>query len=321
EFYRMCDEFGWDKEDKEREQASRDFKDALVQQFNDIYGTDVNDLTSWRTLCQIVHVSPIPDTLESCREAVKATHVNIVDLVDTETTGEPVTVFVSEVDLSKYTISMGKFFPRDNAYAGGLLRYLLRRIINPRQERRSQTQTQTPLDNFFAKYPEFKYNSSVSASLEFYRMCDKFGWDKENEDEDENKKRKKASRGFKNALVQQFNDIYGTDVKNLVSWRTLCQIVHVSPIPDTLESCREAVKATHVNIVDLVDTETTGEPVTVFSSEVDLSKYTKLMGKFFPRDNAYAGGLLRYLLRHILNPRQERVLGSSRKTQSRRRFH
>lgn len=64
----MCDEFGWDRENKEREQASRDFKDALVKQFNDIYGTDVNDLTSWRTLCQIVHVSPIPDTLESCRE-------------------------------------------------------------------------------------------------------------------------------------------------------------------------------------------------------------------------------------------------------------
>jgi len=130
----MCDEFGWEeKANKEKEQASRDFKDALVQQFNVIYGTDVDDLTSWRTLCQIVYVSPIPENLESCREAVKATHVNIVDLVDINLTGKPVTVFASEVDLSQYTISTGKFFPRDNAYAGGLLRYLLRRIINPRQ--------------------------------------------------------------------------------------------------------------------------------------------------------------------------------------------
>ncbi|KAG2338291.1 hypothetical protein BDR05DRAFT_969366 [Suillus weaverae] len=131
-----------DRDDKEREQASRDFKDALFQQFNEIYGTDVNNLTSWRTLCQIVHISPIPDTLESCREAVKATHVNIVDLVDTKVTGEPVTV-VSEVDQSEYTISTGKFFPRDNAYAGGLLRYLLRRIINPRQERVSKSGLKT----------------------------------------------------------------------------------------------------------------------------------------------------------------------------------
>ncbi|KAG1882487.1 hypothetical protein F4604DRAFT_1678464 [Suillus subluteus] len=175
-------------------------------------------------------------------------------------------------------------------------------VTNDRKRRRttherSQTQTQTPLDNFFAKYPEFKYNSSVSASLEFYRMCDKFGWDKED------KEREQASRDFKDSLVQQFNDIYGTDVNDLTSWRTLCQIVHVSPIPDTLKSCREvetrlvpAVKATHVNIVDLVDTERTGEPVTVFVSEVDLSKYTKLMGKFFPRDNAYDGGLLRLMM-------------------------
>ncbi|KAG1882486.1 hypothetical protein F4604DRAFT_1879511 [Suillus subluteus] len=171
---------------------------------------------------------------------------------------------------------------------------------------RSQTETQAPLDNFFAKYPNFEYNSSASASLEFYRMCDEFGWDKED------KEREQASRDFKDSLVQQFNDIYGTDVNDLTSWRTLCQIVHVSPIPDTLESCREAVKATHVNIVDLV-----------FVSEVDLSEYTISTGKFFPRDNAYAGGLLRYLLRRIINPRQERVLGSSRKTprQSRRRRH
>lgn len=139
----MCDEFGWNKENKEREQASRDFKDALVQQFNFIYGTDVDDLTSWRTLCQIVRISPIPDTLKSCREAVKATHVNIVDLVDTKATGEPVTVFVSEVDLSEYTITTGKFFPRENAYAGGLLRYLLRRILNPRQEHLSGSSRKT----------------------------------------------------------------------------------------------------------------------------------------------------------------------------------
>ncbi|KAG1734508.1 hypothetical protein EDB19DRAFT_1639041 [Suillus lakei] len=175
----------------------------------------------------------------------------------------------------------------------------------------SQTYTQTPLDNFFATYPKFEYDSSASASLEFYRMCDKFGWNKENEE------REQASCDFKNALVQQFNYIYGIDVDDLTSWRTLCQIVRVSPIPDTLKSCRKAVKATHVNIVDLVDTKVTGKPVTLFDSEVDLSKYTITTGKFFPKDNACAGGLLRYLLRRILNPRQEHLSGSSQKTQNR----
>ncbi|KAG2158682.1 uncharacterized protein EDB93DRAFT_1245913 [Suillus bovinus] len=178
---------------------------------------------------------------------------------------------------------------------------------------RSQTYTQTPLDDFFATYPKFTYNSSASAPLEFYRMCDQFCWDREDEE------REQAHSDFKDALVKQFNEIYGTDVNDLTSWRNLCQIVRVSPIPDTLDLCREAVKATHVNIVDLIDTKVTEEPVTIFSSEVDLSEYTKATGKYFPRDNAYAGGLLRYLLRRIMNPRQEYV--SSRKTQSKRRRH
>ncbi|KAG2121769.1 hypothetical protein DEU56DRAFT_746514, partial [Suillus clintonianus] len=171
------------------------------------------------------------------------------------------------------------------------------------------------LDDFFASYPEFEYDPSASASLEFYRMCDQFNWDREDEEKE------KASSDFKDALVQQFNHIYGTDADDLTSWRTLCQVVRISPIPESLMSCREAVKATHVNIVDLVDTEGTGEPVTVFVSEVKLSEYTKATGKFFPRENAHAGGLLRYLLRRIMQPRPERVSGSSRKTQSRRRRH
>ncbi|KAG1728065.1 uncharacterized protein EDB91DRAFT_1350209 [Suillus paluster] len=179
------------------------------------------------------------------------------------------------------------------------------------RHKRPQTRTQTPLDQFFAKYPQFEYDSSESASLEFYRMCDEFDWDRDDEEREE------ASRYFKDAIVHQFNHIYGTDADNLTSWHTLCQIVQVSPVPDTLESCREAVKATYVNIVDLIDTGVTEGAVTVFVSEVELSEYTKRTGKIFPRDNVHAGGLLKYLLRRIMNPRPERVSG--RKTQSRRK--
>ncbi|KAG2102837.1 uncharacterized protein F5147DRAFT_706977 [Suillus discolor] len=175
---------------------------------------------------------------------------------------------------------------------------------------------QTPLDDFFATYPAFDYNSSASASSEFHRMCGHFCWNKKD------KEKKKAHRDFKDALVQQLNEIYGTDVNNLSSWRNLCQIVHISPIPDTLESCREAVKATHVNIVDLIDTKVTGKPVTIFVSEAKLSEYTKATRKFFPRDNAHAGGLLRYLLRRIMNPRQEHASrGQKMQARGRRRRH
>jgi len=61
---------------------------------------------------------------------------------------------------------------------------------------------------------------------------------------------------------------------------------------------------THVNLVDLV-TNAPGR-ARVFDSEEQLSAYTRSSEKFFPKKNAHAGDLLRYLLRHILNPDTER---------------
>jgi hypothetical protein len=51
--------------------------------------------------------------------------------------------------------------------------------------------------------------------------------------------------------------------------------------------------------VDIFGTE---KKAHVFPSVLALSEYTKKHGKFFPKDNAYAGNLLRFLLRHIIFP-------------------
>lgn len=64
----------------------------------------------------------------------------------------------------------------------------------------------------------------------------------------------------------------------------------------------QIVEDTHVNLVDLTDSFTSGKSVTIFESEVALSEYTKAHGRFFPRENAHAGNLLKHLLRHIFNP-------------------
>lgn len=63
--------------------------------------------------------------------------------------------------------------------------------------------------------------------------------------------------------------------------------------------------AVFVNICDLVDSPRTGEPVELFPSELRLAEYSKRPSepKIYPKENAYAGGLLRYLLRRIKNPR------------------
>ena len=59
---------------------------------------------------------------------VKRTHVNIVDLVDNVAHVE---VFKSLQDLRTYTIEESKYFPKENVYAGGVLKFLLREILNP----------------------------------------------------------------------------------------------------------------------------------------------------------------------------------------------
>lgn len=66
----------------------------------------------------------------------------------------------------------------------------------------------------------------------------------------------------------------------------------------------QAVRAVHVNLVDLTQAGIDGlGDVTVFGSEVELSRYTKKTRKVFPLDEAKAGGLLKFLLRRIDSPR------------------
>lgn len=56
------------------------------------------------------------------------THVNLCDLLDTTRQRNKVQVFASEAELRGYTLKTEKFFPREEAYEGGLLKYLLRQI-------------------------------------------------------------------------------------------------------------------------------------------------------------------------------------------------
>jgi hypothetical protein len=63
-------------------------------------------------------------------QVVLNTHVNLIDLV-TRKTDEPVKLFKTELELSAYTRGSGKIFPKVNVHAGGLLKFLLRRIFHP----------------------------------------------------------------------------------------------------------------------------------------------------------------------------------------------
>jgi hypothetical protein len=68
EFNRMCNEFGWDVDDYKMHDAKRGFKSAMVQEFNDIYGTDETEIETWQHLCRILNIYPVPTSLKGCRK-------------------------------------------------------------------------------------------------------------------------------------------------------------------------------------------------------------------------------------------------------------
>jgi len=148
----MCDFFEWKRGDDERDEAFQSFRIALTKQFNTKYGTDVDDLAAWQSLCVRLGIDPVPSKIKQCREVypyyrqnhdaridtrypqiVTGTHVNLVDLVDNSAT---LRIFSSVEELSSYSRSSGKIFPREMAYAGELLRYLLRHIMDPSRDSR-----------------------------------------------------------------------------------------------------------------------------------------------------------------------------------------
>ncbi|KAF8599040.1 hypothetical protein BDV93DRAFT_498096 [Ceratobasidium sp. AG-I] len=167
----------------------------------------------------------------------------------------------------------------------------------PRSRKKpTQSDSRSYIRAFFDKYTLFDYSPSEPVMSEFYRMCDMYRWDREDET------KKQARLDLKDALTLQFNAIYGEDENSLEAWQNLCVVLNIGNIPTGLDACRKLVRSMFVNIVDLIDTPVTQEPVVHFETEEALSVYTKSTGKFFPAENAYAGGLLRFLLRQIMVP-------------------
>jgi len=153
----------------------------------------------------------------------------------------------------------------------------------------------TPLEEFFSQYTKFQYQPLSSPVSEFRRLCDEYGWGKDD-------KRKKGARyKFSVAIKKEFGDLYGSDEKDIKNWHKLCHVLRIDPAPNSLKECRAAVVTKHVNLVDLVQGDKM--KVQIFETERALSKYTKRTGKFFPKEDAVDGGVLRALRRHILSPR------------------
>ncbi|TEB26967.1 hypothetical protein FA13DRAFT_1691786 [Coprinellus micaceus] len=137
EFRRLYKHMGWQTpRGIEPCRASRiarfQFGQALIQQFQESFGKDVDSLDSWQALCAAVYIDPVPDTLEEAQIAFERTHVNLLDLTENHINKREIKRFPTVKALSEYTKGTGRFFPRDDVQEGGLLCHLLRHINNPR---------------------------------------------------------------------------------------------------------------------------------------------------------------------------------------------
>ncbi|KAJ6509623.1 hypothetical protein DFH09DRAFT_1198974 [Mycena vulgaris] len=139
QYQAMCRKYGflrprtnsWEakfEQELEADAARVGFRLAMVWTFNDLFGTDVDDLKNWQSFCTVLDISPVPTKLLACRAAVRDVHVNLVDLVDWGIARAEIHKFETLDELAAYTKKTGKFFPQSEAEAGGMLRFLLRRI-------------------------------------------------------------------------------------------------------------------------------------------------------------------------------------------------
>ncbi|KAK0192348.1 hypothetical protein F5146DRAFT_927646 [Armillaria mellea] len=316
QFWDMIRQFGWVRDEDRKDEALSGIRDAIAQQFTDIYGGNAGDLGAWQRLWEIVGEGEMPTDIKACRAAIKRVFVNICDLVDFPATKVPPPLFANAVELSEYSRSNRKIYPKENAYAGGLLQFLLRKIFHPPQIRGRgsgrggrrglqhviTTRPPTPIEAFFARYPEYPYDQSRETMSQFREMSSQFGWGK--------RVKRDSLDALHDAIAQQFNDIYGANVNDLQAWQRLCGLVGGGNIPDNIEACRAVIRRVHVNICDLVDYPATTIPPPVFFTESALARYSLESDKIFPKENAYSGGLLKFLLRHIFHLSSNRGIGS-----------
>ncbi|KAF9043195.1 hypothetical protein BJ165DRAFT_229899 [Panaeolus papilionaceus] len=74
EFGRLCKHLRFPSKPAKRKnleaykEVRQAYDDALTMQFNEVYGTDMEDYSAWYDLCSRIGIYPIPDTVRECRK-------------------------------------------------------------------------------------------------------------------------------------------------------------------------------------------------------------------------------------------------------------
>ncbi|KAI5801157.1 hypothetical protein EDC01DRAFT_612641 [Geopyxis carbonaria] len=148
------------------------------------------------------------------------------------------------------------------------------------------------MDAFFATYTGFTPTPGTSFHESFAALAAHRGWSPTGN------AHARAHRKFREALVVEFNNRFGTDDRSLANWQNMCALLGVHPVPTSITQCRKTLKRTHVNLVDLLQAQSVDD-IRVFENYRALRTYTQDNQLFFPKKQAKAGGLLKALLREM----------------------
>lgn len=103
-----------------------------------------------------------------------------------------------------------------------------------------------PLLAFFAQFPALAYTQSEHPSAAFARLVDlphlwepRYGADNE----------RRLNWAYRDALVKEFNGLFGTAVDDLPVWQHLCRRIGIEA-PPTVPECRQV----RVGCLSLTDT-------------------------------------------------------------------
>jgi hypothetical protein len=96
-----------------------------------------------------------------------------------------------------------------------------------------RTMSQTNVSQFFSSYPNFTLDRDAPPTREFLRLKALNHWGNGQEAYIE------AREKFADALAEDFNAKYGTDIDNIDHWHTLCHVLRIDPIPEGIFACRK----------------------------------------------------------------------------------
>ncbi|CAK7271747.1 hypothetical protein SEPCBS119000_004765 [Sporothrix epigloea] len=168
----------------------------------------------------------------------------------------------------------------------------------------------TPLDRFFASYPGFRYNRAQPPAASFQQLERYSGWEKRSEEQAD------AWQSYQKALIDEVRLFFGNE-NDLASWHQLCRATGIKELPPAISECKQTMRQTHVNIVDLIEWgrsgQRVGKPVKVYRSVAALSEYTLSTGKIFPANEVRGEDnekniVLRYLLRKLIRAQKQKHL-------------